>query len=177
MQVTDNTPTEPKFPEDDRGRRCRRVAQCCVRCAAKLYDAIGTTTDNGLREGRIGPQRLTHNGQNKQDIKTETVAFDPGRVKTTTLTGGAKSFLYKFRVTKTDYASEYIRLDAVFENYIFYIFRLYEFSLSLGPRTTCAVEWGDEIVLAKFRGQPNAARNLLNARGSRVACQCDYNAK
>jgi hypothetical protein len=31
----------------------------CVRCAAKFYDAIGTTTDNGLREGRIGPQLLT----------------------------------------------------------------------------------------------------------------------
>jgi len=40
-----------------------RLAHDCVRCAAKIYDAIGTTTDIGLRDGRIGPQLLTHSGR------------------------------------------------------------------------------------------------------------------
>ena len=35
------------------------LAHDCVRCAAKIQDAIGLTMDEELREGRIGTQRLT----------------------------------------------------------------------------------------------------------------------
>ena len=88
---------------------------------------------------------MTHNGQNKQNIKTKTVAFDLGRVETPTLAGRVEPFCSKFRVTKTDNASEDLRLDAMFENYIFYIFRMYEFSHGQNSRATCAVEGRDDL--------------------------------
>ena len=72
------------------------MAQSVVSLHCTASDAIGATTDIGLREGQIGPQRLTHNGRNKKDIKSKTVAFYLGRVKTTTLAGRAKTFCINF---------------------------------------------------------------------------------
>jgi hypothetical protein len=48
-----------------------------------------------------------------------------------------RSILEKFHVMRTDNAAD-IRLDAILENCIFYIFRMYEFSHSLDPERTSA---------------------------------------
>src|ERR1017187_11004539 len=61
-------------------------------------------------------------------------ALGLGRVKTPT-PAARRNIFDKLRVIRTDNTAD-IRLDAMLENYIFYISRMYEFSHSLGHKRT-----------------------------------------
>jgi hypothetical protein len=58
-----------------------------------------------------------------------------------------RNILEKFRIMRTDNAAD-IRLDAMLENYIFYISRMYEFSHSLGQKRTN--HRGPKFIVVRF---------------------------
>jgi hypothetical protein len=76
----------------------------------------------------------------------------PGRVKTPVRAARVENILEKLHVMRTDNAVD-IRLDAILENYFFYIFSMYEFSHSLDQIPTYSVRGA---LLPHYRSSPKA---------------------
>ena len=117
---------------------------------------------------------MTHNGQNKQNIKTKTVAFDLGRVETPTLAGRVEPFCINFASRKL------IMLQKTYAWMPCLRIIFSTFSECMNFHTAKTHErrapWKGAMRVG-LRGQSNASRNSLSTRGIQVACRCGYNAK